>query len=1399
MSAPNPIYVSPSTTFVQVDPLQSPYNPVLLNAVVYPGQTVTIRDATSSFGVLTSPIVISTILNTRFADGSISTLINQPQGFITAQTYSTNAWAFLNSFPFRNQFVSAGVLNLTTSTLYTALTSSIEDYTGSLTVENLIVTGNFVQSQGITLNTNVSSLGTVEFVSSLSVFDRTYLSSDMLVQGAMNIYSSLQVKGDFLVISSLTTVSSLSISSVVSVIGSLSTPAIQLGDGLVGTRLEVQVSSSQIDVGGSLLITSNLSTLGSMNVGGFVQLNSGIGAGNALFQSSASLYQKVSVSSLTSTMMEVTALGPLGVGGLLTVGSELFVQGSLFVNGNGFIKDLFTIGSTLITSSLFATTLETFGDYANNSTIAQISTVYVAGDYGGAFVSSGSTVQLGTYFSTGSNLTIRGNLFVSESGASLTNLSTQSATNVRSDLLVEGAFSNQQTLLASKYISTTGNLKANQSTIVGFSTFIKGDVFGLGNLVCDGTLTISSISLPSSLLANNFTAGKVFIGSKALVNNSILPTIRASSITVGYIPNTNYSFDLSGSIELPYNPLLSTGILSTQIYNACLFPINTQYTTVNSNTTFVVPNGMGVGVEAKPSTFLVNPLAYFLSSPVFSFSTFSTGYVIAENLQGTFVGDGSQISNVQYPEAISTYEIFVTGNTGSAIYSKLFVSSMNVSNLDNQGTLLTRSTLTIGSFKIQGNAKRIEYNVGSNTLYTSSAANLMVVNDVKFFGNATGSAQRRVAINEDFADKPFTASLGVWSTLAVNGLPPDFPLDPDTLTARKIIVSSLVDGFNGFSSYPEFAMVEVLSGNLSTPSGKFFLGESEIYDNRFNIVQPYLSTLQFNSTLFVNREGHTIGINTAPKFNLDVESLGVNTTTITNTSTFSAGIQFLPFQSTLTYAFINSNTTPENVLFSQNDTSWTTMESLFKQVAITETYTYNSYYSLGRTVPLSVPSGDKYAKIQQAGSLVQYFLGTFVSGGVDFGLISLMKSVGNRYQWFDRIASGSGLSGFPSPSAFNSMASDGTNFVAGGTWSYTNQAIFNAIPIKYTMYTSSDGLNFTGISYDSTGSCNIFPPFYPGTPQIASGCYSLIYGGFRAPVWIAAGAGKSEYSFGGMAASLYRSIDAVSWQRAYINSNNDNFAPTGQYLLKSALAVPYEKETLFLAGGTTYLLFGGFTQTLFVSYNMGIEWEYVASAYSGTINQMATNGSIIVAAVDNPVSLLYSPVNRFRFNGWSQAQGATFTTRANSVLWNGSIFVASGDSGIRHSIDGVTWYNPGGYSSEILNLGYTSNVGTNMYVGNVISVSTNFLLLQNSPSIPCQNIISAATISYYPNTTMNLNNALVFDSNQNVIVPGTYNTISPLGYSPYTSSFVSHSSYISTFMSTNKFVVGAYVLGVQSV
>jgi hypothetical protein len=422
--------------------------------------------------------------------------------------------------------------------------------------------------------------------------------------------------------------------------------------------------------------------------------------------------------------------------------------------------------------------------------------------------------------------------------------------------------------------------------------------------------------------------------------------------------------------------------------------------------------------------------------------------------------------------------------------------------------------------------------------------------------------------------------------------------------------------------------------------------------------------------------------------------------------------------------------------------------------------------------------------------LPQYFLGSYIFANQNYGLIAYSDYINYNYQCVAQLS----YNNFPAPDAFRSMASDGSIFVVVGTNSAARQIQnCNSAASNYTLYRSPDGLTFDAIwgqGVGGTGS-NLFDGGTPTSTSRPCGGYSVIYGGINAPVWIAGGAGDFF---------LYKSFDSLTWNRSGPNYSSPPFPPSGAYEIYALLAVPTQGNTLFLAGGSTYGSPGDLQLLLVNDYNnintgnpFSGFWTYKASAFSGAINSLATNGKIIVAAVSNANSLLYSFVNGIEFQGWNLCQGSIFSSRANSVIWNGSIFIAGGDSGIRHSQDGITWYNPGGFSSEIFNLGSMSNAYDTVKVGS----SNNVLLLQDAPDPACQRLISAATVSYYPSSILNLNNALVFGPSQTI---GIYGGLQPMIPQALTipSTFYASTAYVSTVVSTNRITLGSWYLGVQT-
>jgi predicted acyltransferase (DUF342 family) len=1336
MSSPNPINITTSTTFINVNPLQSPYTPVYLNNIVFPGQLVTVFDGTSSIGALTNPIVLST-LTQSFADGTTSTLINQPQGYITAQSLPTNQWAFLNSYPFRGEYTSAGLQIFNTSNLFTALVSSIQDFTSSIVVENLVVTGNFFQSSGLILNTNLSSLGTVDFVSSITIWGTSYFSANVSSIGQMNLNSSLNVYDSLLSKSSLVTSSFMSVGGSLFSLSSISAPLIQLRGGVYGTSLDVQTSTQTTLVAAQIQIDRDLSTLGSAFIGGSVQANRLAVKNDIAFYSSASLHQDVSISSFICTSREALVRGGFSVGETISIGQDLFTQSSIHINGSFYTAGLMRVGSTLSVSTLQTNTFNVFSNYSAVSSVTQASTLTTNQSLGVGILTA-STTTIGTSISIGSNLVVLSNLNIEGQTLIKQSLSTLSFVSMGANLSIEKSLSVNQTAYISTFFSTSSNVDVLYSTI-NTSTIVRSSMFGLGNLIVGGTLTISSIILPPNLTGNNFTTNNLSFNGTSIVNSAAINTLGTSTITIGYIPQTDFKFDMIGSVFMK-NATMSSLFLSTNDY----------VVGTGSNSYFYVSKSMGVGVKPGSNDFVVAPYSYFPSSPMILFSTLSTNVVTGDIVNAALIGDASQMTDFQYPKNISALTLLVTDrfqmNTNNSF---VLASSIETSTLQNEGTLINNSSMSVGPLEIWGNANGIVRWLQRNVIQTSVDENEIVINDVVMKTNGQG----QMLINEDLkGGTPFTASLGVFSTLGVTTLLTNYNLKIDTFRGDTVYTSSLY-GYGGapFSEqigFTAYGSIYVSSGSISTTAGSLILSESDIYNPNVNAIQTYQSTLAFNSTLFVDRAISSVGIGTKPNFNLDAERILVNNTTYNILQSTLNRISFPQIPSTQTYAFSDADGLYSNLTYSSNLTQWQNVNTFFSNA------NYVSYFTPGFTATNALLPNERLPSEFFLGTLLTSNLGIIVS---PFYLLNSVVFVINNA--LTTIA----------PDTFRSMATDGYRYVATGT-TRPLTGIANSNQLFYT----EDLYNFSPTSI----SCNYFPAW-----GRSNGGYDIIYGGMNDKTWIVVG--------GGLNATAYRSLDGINWSNVYTGMDELHSIISFQTMETNA--------TIYMAAGG-YLTTDSNIQLGRVTYSQdsGISWIVDSGFYfSGSANDLATDGQKIVVVGEDSggATMWYSYITQTCYFNWIQCQGSLFTTRGNAVQWNGSSWLAAGDDGFRESYDGITWFTPiSNISKEFYNLGYTSNATSIIRVA-----STNTLHFQDSPSLECQKLLSVPTISFYPSSILNINNACILDTVQNIIVPGSVTSISPLQNTSFKSTFYALDAYVSSFVSTQQLVLGAYYLQIQSV
>lgn len=858
MASPVPIFVSPSTTIVQVNPLLTPYTPVILNAYNYAGQLVTVLDGTSSFGVLQSSIVVSTAAATQFSDGSISSVINQPQGFLTMQAGSPNQWSILNSFPFLNQAVSAGTQNLTTSTLYAATLSTIREYTSSVTVGNLLVSGNLSLSSAIVLNQSISSLGVVNLFSSLTVYGSTFFSSGLSTLGDVSLYSSLTVDGSVTTLSSLQVLSTLIVSGNVSARGFLSTSLVSLSGGIATATLLSQTSSlTAVNVAGSLFTSNMFTALSSFNSGSnFTSYRTNAGSFSSL--SSFQTGGAITVSQATFLGSSVSTQANLVVLGTLSVNNHLVLAGDLRVDSNLTVGKSTTVKGFVSTFEFLAETAKISSHFQVNPVLTnptRVESIQILSNFGFGSL-QGTSTTIGGSLSTTAFAVLMGDVFgqssfVTKQSLSVTSsFSTLSDVNLATSLTSANLYISGQALLLSNFV-TTNTSYWNVSTIS--SSVIQQNLNVLGNLTATQTMILSSITLPSSVLANNFEVSSLFVANKGIVDSVMISSLRASSIGTGGILYPQATMDMSNDL---YVYTLSSFLLSSLEFQAQSEVPLAPFQSVVPSTFFRAMSSFGVRTIASTNTFDVNTIAYTLCNATVE-KAVSTLQAFSDAFQGVLRGDGLLLSNTGYPLTLSTSYV----RTSTVNAKRLTVSSFYTSTIQTD-LFLAKSTLTVGQMSFYGNAFNQPSFSTNYIAAPTSTSNLLYLNNISLYGNAANTVTKQAVINSTFLSVANSYTLAIGNSLRVNGvISPTFALPIANYTG-DIVVAEEISTQNLF----------VTSGRIGISSGSFFVSESDTIQTRStNIIQPFQSTLLFNSTLFVSRSNKAVGINTFPFYTLDVK------------------------------------------------------------------------------------------------------------------------------------------------------------------------------------------------------------------------------------------------------------------------------------------------------------------------------------------------------------------------------------------------------------------------------------------------------------------------------------------------------------------------------------------------
>lgn len=881
MSSSRDIYVTPSTSLVLIKNLSSLTN-IYLSSLYTNNFTVSIRDTTGLSSLQTTPVRISTIGGARFQDGTSLYLLNQPYGFLNLSLRNSTIWQVLHTSGQPVTSAAANLSNLTVSTLYTSVLSTLQKFTSTLVVQTITSPTALSLTIPFVLTT-LSTPGFAQFQSTLDVYGTTTVDGNLTVSGATQIASSVNVS-QLLPLSSILSIStSLGIGGVLQVGGTTTLAS------TVGSLSTLQLLT--LDVQGSTSATAVL------------------------------IQNTYTEAGLLSTLSGMT------VGVLTSVGRNMTVQqnvssfagswqtSSLFADGGAKLQGVSTSGTARFLSTLtFVESLQTFG-----STVF-LSTTGIGGSFS---ASSFSTARLSTFgsLSTGSlNLstaTLQGSLStvtltaqsLSTGGSFLTpaNVSSLGLLRIGGDWRVQGnvwtdAVHTSSCLDAREGLSVRNTVYAGSASIytnastAGISTLgathVQDSMGIAGNMFLDGTLYVNGTSVISSFLVNSFL----------LSNLEILTSSPFTSFTASSLNGSTIQTDATRIYRTTEYLTSSTYASSTQILAAATYGLQGTRGYAGA-----VRFGDLTSIDSANPKFGLNVVSQFprgLSTVSLRVQTMT-----ASTMQARFIGDGFLLSNVNVPfPNLSAIQVTASSIVAQQLYTcTITASSFTTATYANIFSTLITPTLVIESqgFPIK-----------------SSINQFLVVNP------------RKMVINQNlWFDLP--------SSVGINLSSPQYSLDiSGTVYANNVLYSSINAIFLSSPGTTMFSTIQASSifardGILIPPSGLqintsrfgvaegspflFYESEQEI-GNTFGLFR-YPSSISLNNTLRVYQSTGYVSLNSGtvpPTVPLKIADSGQ--TTVLNVSSLHIN-PTLQSQSLITPNLFFNSLSTQRVHTIQNSTS----------------------------------------------------------------------------------------------------------------------------------------------------------------------------------------------------------------------------------------------------------------------------------------------------------------------------------------------------------------------------------------------------------------------------------------------------------------------------------------------
>ena len=1058
--------VTPSTTFVNIDTLQSPFTTVVLSTIGFQGQTVTILDRTASASVA-QPIVVSSVT------AGISTTINQPSGFLTLHANGTS-WSYLNTFPFWNQEISSGVSFLTTSTLYTTINSTIFEKLDTLTVDNLVITGPFAPTESVTFQT-LTVTGHTDILSSFKANSAFTISSFFSSFSTLFLGSSLTVGGTITIQSTLTTLSSLYVSSSVTAV-SISTGFLTIGGHLLLSSIEVQQSTGQtVDLGGNLIVQEQLNILSSVNTGGSV-------TANTLF-----------VGSSLSTI-ETLAVGKnLFISTTVSTGS-LVQQDSLTVRGSAYFYDYTTIASSItansatIKNSLYLdrsleVSTASIQMLRANGTLNMTGQTHVYSDASTlhnlnarVFVGSSSYLLIQGGFSSLGSFTEMSDLITTSSFYVEGSVSSPSTLRVAQNAFFQGAVQVNGTIAFTSSLRLLSSLNV-LNTLSVTTLSMSGNLNAASTVTLSGAAQFSSLSLPQQATINESILSSLYVNGllrTSTVNRSS-QSIYTSSFGIGYA-SSPYNF------QIPY-------MISTQSINVSSLLSTSQMTLTQS---LQISTSLAVNMSSLGSGLDVAGLAK-VNGSIYAFQTINSHGVSASNVTAALYGDAIGLSNLGLKAIVSSIGISISSTFSSIRFeTNTFMGS--------SGSILS---LITNDLKLQGTSF-LEANTSDTLNYVSTnriqsyPSYLQLNNSFFIMSTNSNNPSNRVGINTN--EPQYT--LDVNGTLGLGGVAGvNLPFRSVQLS-NLYIVGNLYNAGNTFinsgliqiEDFDVEAVIAAIAAGATNFSYSEFVRPCLLIDSSSNTyldivstntIRAIQSTLNINDIMYIGPSTIGIGVS-SPTYTLETHTFEARSNVVSQTTEVDISIRVnrpgIPLWTATGYT---DYSTFSNMRYSLNNgTTWSQADDS-GYWNLTKGTGYNGLYWISPGNPIMISEdGIVWDTVERQGGS-----GSFLTGGgkvawngsywVAAGPSSNQQ--GTLLRSYDGLSWENSLSGGFTSSGVLFQASDvlwtGKKWIATGLGENSISSI----------QTSEDGVNWSSISLGGFllgGNALSFGPTVPYIPEI---------------------------------------------------------------------------------------------------------------------------------------------------------------------------------------------------------------------------------------------------------------------------------------------------------------------------